>query len=278
VLVNLFRLNDNNVNVVAMLAIFGLVTFGTGTTRYSAWSVAGALLGALAMVRPNVLSVLPAIWIAAYVPRTLRFPAKHGLLATASAAVAYVVFSLVITGGPAFRPSNGPYNLFAGNNPAAASAVRQQYNAESSLPAGLAWCAVAEPPRAVAAETYVRCAMRFASSAPLDALETTLFKWYNLMWRPNLRLADSPAEIALQVAQLLPSWLWWGATILVLLRQRRILDPTATGFVMLFAAPFILTNADPRFRLPLDAVFALSLSSPASRGLVRAALGSPASP
>jgi hypothetical protein len=62
----------------------------------------------------------------------------------------------------------------------------------------------------------------------------------------------------------LPSLLWCLASAAIFVTLRRVMDPIATAFVAAFVLPFAFTNSDPRFRLPLDAVLAMSLAAPAS--------------
>mgnify|MGYP003347716413 CR=1 FL=1 len=64
-LVNLYRLNDNNVNVPAIVIAWVLVQ-PSGRQPIVGTSAAAALVGALASVRPNVITLLPAIVFAAW--------------------------------------------------------------------------------------------------------------------------------------------------------------------------------------------------------------------
>ena len=56
----------------------------------------------------------------------------------------------------------------------------------------------------------------------------------------------------------LPGILWWLAVLLS--RRFRSAGPVRVAVVMvvLYAAPFVVANADPRFRIPLDVFYALS--------------------
>ena len=268
VLVNVYRLNDNNVTVVAIFALFALLRLATGAPSppWPLYAGAGALVAALAFVRPNAVCLLPVVVVAAWLdpqsaPRRLVVPV------TVSAVAAFIVYgtlSWVVVGAPLFWPGNGPYNLFAGNNPASQAALAVDYNAEPSLPEGLAWCGVAQPIARVSADQYLSCTRRFVAESPVQAMRVTTFKIYNLLWRPNLRLAESPLETAVQYAMVLPSLLWCLASAAIFVRLRRVMDPIATAFVAAFVLPFAFTNSDPRFRLPLDAVLVMSLAAPAS--------------
>jgi hypothetical protein len=131
---------------------------------------------------------------------------------------------------------------------------------------------VERPAAAVAEQQLTGCARRFALAMPLEAVRVTAYKIYNLLWRPNLRLAESSAEVAIQYAMVMPALLWSLISVIVFIRLRRVMDPLATAFVVAFTVPFALTNSDPRFRLALDPVFALSLCGPATLAILRSML------
>lgn len=257
--VNIARVNDNGINV-AMTARLFVLAFSASPASGGAW------LGAMAAIRPNVVSVLPLVIIGGTWPGA--FSAwRRAAVVLAAGVLIYVAFSVTAADRFLFWPANGPYNLFAGNNPAALESLRVEYNAEPSLAEGLGWCGIADAPKAVAPASYLSCTLRFLTSEPVAAGRVTLYKAYTFLWRPNLRLADGAAQVAVQlVAVALPLW-WWIRSGYEIVVARRLFDARATWFVLLFAAPFVLTNADPRFRLPLDVVYACSLMRPRPAGL-----------
>lgn len=109
------------------------------------------------------------------------------------------------------------------------------------------------------ASAFVSCTSKFVGTQPTEALRASVYKVYNLLFRPNLRLADSAVDTGAHLAALFLSLAWWLAAIAVLLTARRVMDWQAGAFVVLFVLPFAFTNSDPRFRLPLDPVYAVSL-------------------
>lgn len=257
---NLTRVNDNGVNVALVFLVYLIAR--EGAARQGWWggaAVGGALLGALACIRPNVLSLAPLIASAGGLAGLTRGVVVRAAAATGALVLAYLAASVIVAGRPWFWPQNGPYNLLAGNNPAALASLQLDYNAEPSLPAALKACGRAESPRNAPPAAMLACARRFLGESPLQVALVTVYKFYNLMWRPNLRLADSPGEVAIQLGMVVVPWLWWGVTIASLWSTGRPGDPFTLAFVLLFALPFVLTNSDPRFRLPLDAVYAASL-------------------
>lgn len=262
-LANLTRVNDNGVNTALVLLLYLVARHHAHPGREVATSLGGgALLGALMFIRPNLVSLLPILAVR---------PLASGRVAASVAAcvaglmLAYGSASMVATGRPGFWPSNGPYNLLAGNNPSAMASLVRDYNAESSLVPAMSWCGHAEPARQSSSSALLQCARRFLVESPVQAMSVTAYKFFNLMLRPNLRLADSPVEQALQWAMIILPAAWWGITLVSSWSAGRIVDPYTLNFVLLFALPFVVTNSDPRFRLPLDAIYATSLMQMAAR-------------
>ena len=272
ILVNLSRWNDNSVTVPGMLALFMLLRFHPGlqTSGWPAAAIAGALVALLTFVRPNALTLLPVVWFAAWWQSRDTWRALVPILMSGAAAmVIYVSLSLAAARAPVFWAGNGPYNLFAGNNPASYAATVVDYNAEPSLFQGLAWCGVPSPPQTATADEFLRCTRRFVAEQPAETLRITLYKIYNLLWRANLRLAESPMQAVIQYAMVVPSVLWFVVSVAVLVRSRRVMDPIATVFVAAFVLPFAFSNSDPRLRLPLDPIFAMSLAAVAAAAPIR---------
>lgn len=263
-LANLTRVNDNGVNTALVLLLYLVVRQRAPSGAITALG-GGALFGALVFIRPNLVSLLPLVMI-----RNAGRGRVAAALATAGAGglvLAYVVASLVATGRPLFWPQNGPYNLLAGNNPYAMASLQQDYNAESSLAGALRWCGHAGTAREASSPVLLACARRFVVEEPMQAVSVTAYKFFNLMLRPNLRLADSFGEQVLQWGMIILPAAWWGVTLIAWWSTGRVVDSLALNFVMLFALPFVVTNADPRFRLPLDAIYATSLMQLAARPL-----------
>lgn len=258
-LVNLVRVNDNGVNVLLTFTLSLLIYRAASRPGHRAIPALGLLMGVMTFVRPNCLALMPVV-VAAGVLSPSRLTGMHAAATmAATGAASYLACALLATGTATFWPANGPYNLFAGNNPAASTAIMHDYNAEPSLPAGLAWCGVTSAPRSVPPDRYLECTRRYLQVDPAGALTLAGYKAYNLLWRPNLRLADSFVDVTAQAVSLILPLLWWGASVTVWVRRRQVMDWRAAAIVVLFALPFVLTNSDPRFRQPLEPVYALSL-------------------
>jgi len=253
-LIGLPRVSDSAVNILLIGAVFACA-LGAREARWRDWLIAGVALGLFTLVRPNAITLIVALAIITWLART---PWSRPIALAVTTLVAFVALSWSFTGAPFFWPKNGGYNLFAGNNPASYAELIGNHNAEYSLDKGLQWCGVEGDRYTVPGDAYLRCTVRFVMENPGEFVKLTAYKAYTMLFRPNLKLADSAAKVAIQYVILLPTLLWWA--LFIVSRRFRVSLPGVAGFlfVLIYAAPFALTNADPRFRIPLDVVYAMS--------------------
>ncbi|MBV8167164.1 MAG: hypothetical protein JO021_10250 [Alphaproteobacteria bacterium] len=253
-LLNIQRINDNALNVPLVLALLGLMVDPALWRGRATPAWLGAGMGLLAAIRPNalLLALLPLALMAGEPRARLRIGVYLGAMLGL-----FVSVSGLATGDPLFFPRNGPYNLFAGNNPLTAAALRTGYNGEASVVPALAAGGIAtDAPTELAPRIYVALAMDFIAGHPVHALGLAALKIANLL-RPDWQFADDAWEAAAQTVVALPLVLWliaWAADARYRASRRcRIV----LAIALLFVIPFALTNSDPRFRLPLDVVFLL---------------------
>lgn len=213
--------------------------------------------------RPNYILLLPVIFFSFYGRRSsqsLRFIIGNFV---ASLVIACAVFALLgVAGhGKPFIPQNGPYNLYAGNNPHTLDALLTHLNAESSLTTSY----LELHPDATDADLhsislkhfYTHHAMRFALGHPGAELELVAVKFFTL-FRPDTkvhRLVSVPGIMKGVLA--LPAVL---VAVMLLLPGRPPLqfdDWFLLSIELAYILPFLITNSDPRFRIPLDAVLLL---------------------
>ncbi len=236
-----------------------------------------ALLGAAwaygCFDRPNFVSLLPALGLAlwwaqgiapARVPGGHRWArmAKAGGVLLAVAGLTYPACSMM-----AYRsvrtPGNGPYNLFAGNNPYSKAALLEHLNAEPSIVPALAADRVDMTglmPDSAALDPYYRVQARaFALHRPGAEMELAGVKLFTLL-RPDTKVHPllSPSGFAKGLLALfVPCWL--GVVLWCWVRHRAKWwhgDTLVMVLVVLYVLPFLVTNADPRFRTPLDLLVA----------------------
>ena len=253
-LIGLARVSDSAVNVLLIGAVFACA-LAAREARLRDWALAGVALGLFILVRPNSITLIVALAVIAWLART---PWSRPIATAITTLAVFVALSWTLTGTPLFWPKNGGYNLFAGNNPFAYAELVGNHNAEYSLDKGLRWCGVEGDRYTVPDDAYLRCTIRFVAEKPGEFVRLIAYKTYTMLFRPNLRLADTPLKIVVQFAILLPTSLWWA--LFIVSHRFRVSLPGISGvlFVVFYAAPFALTNADPRFRIPLDVIYAMS--------------------
>ncbi len=211
-------------------------------------------------VRPNfALLLLPVVYLLVLerVRSKEKAPVRWVTLFFKMAAVAawgcVVALSINrVSHGSFYVAQNGPYNLFAGANPYSRTALLEHYNAESSVPPALAALGlhVTYPYDLALRSTYTHSALLFMRSHPGQWLVLCAVKLGTLL-RPDTKAhAAGTAGWCVKVLTSLCVPLW-----LVTLAVTRKLKPIDTLMIVIAAGyilPFLLTNADPRFRPPLD--------------------------
>ena len=232
-----------------------------------------ALLGAVfaygCFDRPNYLSLLPGLGVAIWwgVART-RAPRESrtqksvqvglmmGTLLLTAAGV-YAGTSLLAYHG-LHTPGNGAYNLFAGNNAFSRGALLEKLNAEPSIVPALRAAGVdmsGRTPDAASLQPFYRAsAAQFALQHPRDEgllMETKLLT----LLRPDTKvhpLLSAPGFAKGVLSGFVPVWLlvvgWGRLRSHMWLREDGLIALSAALYVL----PFLVTNADPRFRTPLD--------------------------
>ncbi len=210
----------------------------------------GIVWGLSLAVRPNLLVL--------GVPIAYALRLGYGKAAYLRGAVVagLAIFTLAaantVAHGSFYLPQNGPYNLFAGANPHTQSALIHAYNAEPSIPPAMAdhgypavyWYALSLKP------VYTRFALAFIQAHPFEWLWLGLVKLATLL-RPDTKthaLLTGAGLVKLLTSLSTPLWLALLASSRPLGRIDRIFLVFAAAYVL----PFLITNADPRFRPPLD--------------------------
>ena len=219
--------------------------------------IAGLCIGVGMQVRANMVSLLlPALlWLALRADGGwLR---RAGLAAAGLGAliVSYSAVSLATTGCIWYSPTNGGYNLYAGNNPLSAEYLAADQNAEYSIipslrPRGIE---LADVPAAyeVPQADYVAWTREFVQGCPSCAVRLVLQKTVVYL-SPRLKNAGGKAEVAVQWAMAAVTWLAFGLALWRFTRRRSYAEGIWLLVFVAYALPFVLTNADPRLRFPLD--------------------------
>jgi hypothetical protein len=246
VLLDIKRITDNAMNVLVTLAIVAFVFF---RRQFSIIRIAelGIALAILFTSRPNAL-VFGLLPVVATVFE--GFPVRGLLTIAITFITTWMIISSIATGNPFFVSDNGPYNLFAGSNQFTRQSLLSDLNAESSIGRALAARGATSSDPA-----FVTLSLGYVVGHPSAWIGLLGLKMFTL-FRPDWRRADTYGKWLVQSALALPVVFWF----LVALKSRARWDATHWLFVVflvLYVAPFSLTNADPRFRLSLDISFLL---------------------
>lgn len=168
-------LAKENLMTPLILAVF---MFAAQLVRGSrAWQAAtcGLLLGVLAITGSAGLSVLPVLLLAGlYSPLPVRTRLLHGAILVATFAMVlapWLARNQRLLGAPVIT-SNGGFNLYIGNNPAATG----WFVSVSDTPMGKAWPELRKRGELVASNVLHDEAMRWISAHPAEFVGLTLRK------------------------------------------------------------------------------------------------------
>ena len=259
VVISIKKVWDTNITTVLLLLLCAsLLAVVRKRLTPARATMTGILWGLSINVRPNfpamILPIAFAFWVAPLPGNRIRALFMNGTLALLGAAVTVFAVSTVVHGS-FYIPQNGPYNLYAGDNAFTERALLANLNAEPSIypsllangfgPAVNVYDPTLRP-------YYVDHALLFLQQHPLTALKLVWLKLVTLL-RPDSKIypLDSLGGVVKSLLALaIPLWL------LVLFRLRRypwgVEDWLFVIFAVAYVTPFLLTNSDPRFRIPLD--------------------------
>ena len=230
-------------------------------------AIGGLLFGALLLVRPNAITLAPvAVWAGLYGRR-----ATAGQLAGlgAGAAIAFVALAAVLvpTKGRlvVFDRFQAAYTFGNGTHEHALKGTLEDYNGERTMSVSLEEhrlkFADFEQTTPELADEYISFAFQFIRDHPFHYAALELVKTLNL-FRPDYRNVGHsliPGAIGFVVHTAIAGvfFVWaalrWRCRHLMELSDGLILIPT----VMLYLAPFVATNSDPRYRVHLEPLFIL---------------------
>jgi hypothetical protein len=251
----LVRESDSEVDTLLMTV---LVAWAVGAAHAKPWTwiAAGLALGLFVAVRPNAISLVFALGAITWL---IRAPLTLPFAMAAACLSVIAIINVSTVGRPFYLPSNGGYNLFAGNNPFSFAWLVQNYNAEFSLDEAIKWCGLSSMTRfTVPSADYLHCTVKFIVGNPEEVLRLMVYKTYTMMFRPNLRLAGDAFKATGQYMVLLPAGVWWVAFFGWRTFRQSFAAKVGLLFVVSYAVPFILTNADPRFRIPIEVIYAIT--------------------
>jgi 4-amino-4-deoxy-L-arabinose transferase-like glycosyltransferase len=257
--INIKKVWDTNITTVFLLLLCAilLAVLRRGLTPTRAL-LAGIVWGLSINVRPNfpvlILPIAFAFWFAPVRGNRIKALLTSGTLTLAAAALAVIAVSLLVHGS-FYVPQNGPYNFYAGDNTFTQRALLDSLNAEPSIYPSLV--AEGRSPNVDVYDSglrpyYVQHALLYVRRNPFQAFKLVLLKLATLL-RPDTKihpLASLGGAVKVLLALAVPLWL----TVLMATRHNiwGLEDWLFLVFVVAYVVPFLLTNSDPRFRVPLD--------------------------
>jgi hypothetical protein len=263
-LLNTHRITDNAFNplFIVILASWCLQKFVLKSLERAL--LYGATLGLFTALRPNaavfvVLPIISLFFADAHDARrqTLRCLPIFGVIV----AVVYGGSAFAATGTPFFWPATGPYNFFAGNNAYSFNYLIENFNAEYSI--GPALDALGLAPNVdlhlIEPRLYVQLGWRFISYHVVGFIALCFTKLL-VLFAPRIMHSQNWFDILVQVLLSFPIIAWTGCLIIAFRAGVRDDIIRRLIFVCLFLLPFILTNASPHYREPLDLWFLIDLA------------------
>ena len=254
-ILNINRITYNSVAPpFFMLAIFVLWFPSRFNGRF--WTfLCGATLGALLVIRPNILTVMPIVFGAL----TLWAPWRVPIVLATAMTLGFIALSLAATGQIFAWPTNGSYNLFGGFNAYTEAALWEHMHVEPSIGKALGALSIPHGPNEVSPEIFNALAWNFITEHPVDVIRGFFVKALTL-FRPDYRTSTGWAKLAVQTILVIPVLFWF----MVMLR-RRCDDGLGRGrrtalFAAFYLLPFVILNADPRYRYLFDLVVLLHLT------------------
>jgi hypothetical protein len=257
--VSIKKIWDTNLTTLLLILICAslLAIMRRGLTPARA-TMTGVLWGLSINVRPNfpalILPVAFAFWFAPVHSNRTRALLFNGILALLGAVIAFVAVNTFVHGS-FYIPENGPYNFYAGNNTFTEQALLVHLNAEPSIYPSLLANGFGPGVNVYDRNLqpyYVDHGLLFIRQNPLLALKLVLLKLGTLL-RPDTKIypITSPGGIVkVFLALAIPFWLITLAASLSC--AWGVVDWLFVMFVVAYIIPFLLTNSDPRFRIPLD--------------------------
>jgi hypothetical protein len=231
----------------------------------------GFISAYMILTRPNLVVVLPLLMI------PMSKSIKNILVAAAVGLAVLTIIPGFTTGTFYPTPQEGKLTFFHGANPYSKESLLKYYNAEqlSANPdlykafyaMGLEpWMAPktsgGEIPDKKFSEIVFQYSINWIKAHPFEYLELIPIKLWTMV-RPDFRGADRKSGrsrlvimwVQILMSLILPCWLIWKIA-----SKDSFFGPLgAAPFSLLYIIPFLLTNAEPRYRTPLDTLFLLEI-------------------
>jgi hypothetical protein len=257
--ISIKKIWDTNITTLFLLLLCAalLVVLRHGLTPMRA-AVTGILWGLSINVRPNfpalILPVAFAFWFAPVYGNRAKTLLVSGAVTLFGAAFAVVLVSILVHGS-FYVPQNGPYNFYAGNNAFTERALLISLNAEPSIYPSLLAEGFGRDVNIYSPDLrpyYVEHGLLYIRRNPLQAAKLVFLKLGTLLRADTKIYPPSSAGGIVKVFLALAIPLWGGTLWVSREYPWGREDWLFLAFLIAYVIPFLLTNSDPRFRIPLD--------------------------
>jgi hypothetical protein len=242
------------------------IAHGVAAPTLKLTATAALIFATAIFCRPNLILLCPILLIL-LLRRTNLSTARAATHIAIFLVITIAGFSLlgIASHGSIYFPRNGPYNLYAGHNPETETALLNHLNAEYSLvPDFYASHPGQSAPNFYSPElgaTYTRRSIDFAIHHPGEEIKLLFLKLF-IFFHPDTKLHALFSPFGLVKSFLaLPVFLFLAALLLPGRPRFTFDDKLLFAFEGIYILPFLLTNSDPRFRTPLDALLFLGMVS-----------------
>ena len=264
-ILNIWRIHDGNTTALLLLA---LAAASIAFIRYKDMRrvmLLGAISGLLFAVRPNTISLIPITLLLLLATEGAGTAIKRlgkVVLFSIIAASFVMGINIAVKQTPFFFARHGMYNLFAGTNEYAEEYLLSKYTGEASLEEAL-WArghreTTFEEKLAFPSEKYKEFALEYAVNHPFQYIKLAGIKLITF-FRPGYHVPEGFSWMSIEgvkriakIVLALPFFIW----AFVVWKRRESFFEKENILILLLAifyiAPFLLANADPRMRFPLD--------------------------
>jgi hypothetical protein len=288
-LLNIKRIIDHNLDVPALLAVTILMpaTLRMRSTKPMAARLrvrsilpaigCGLVFGYMAETRPNFDLLTMGFCL------FLLWRRKFAEFAVLVGVATVIVVALSLSVAPTLQfplPGYGAYGAYTfacGNNPTSMESLIHNADCETvefgdfltarlNIPTGLQTEPAMDQWRQGHAKDFYGLAFTFIMQHPVTFLELIGIKTFTF-FRPDFRHVNDSSLLqgrkmsALQILLALPFPLWLIARLVVRKTIGWMNGLPTVPIAAIYIIPFLLTNGDPRFRLPLDILMIVDIST-----------------
>lgn len=264
---NIWRIHDGNPTVFLLLGFLAAGIFWMRSKTIWSSLILGISTGLLFLVRQNtiIFFLLPLLFLNNSSVSKAKSFAKY-LVFLIIVLILLMSITMAVKQKPFFFGEQGAYNFFSGANEYSLKYLLKDYSGENShkeaLEArGFSSVEIFEERLSFPQETYTELALDYIKSHPLEYMKLAGLKLFTLLRPGYHKPEDSERDLGGMLKQFskiilaLPFFVW----LFFVYKTRNNFFERENLFiflvVILYILPFILANADPRYRFPLDIIF-----------------------